>query len=66
MHATNEMQPIVTDVRSVYSSVCLSRDLTRLYWMDQDAVWSEQSWGGPRDIVLYGGPDPHIQTRGTY
>jgi len=62
MHAMHEMQPIVTNVRGVCPSVCLSRGSTRLHCA-KTAEWIKMlfwvnTFGSPRDIVLHGGPDP--------
>jgi len=57
----HEMQTIVTDDRGVCLSVCLSRGYTRLWYAKTVEVLfgvTVKTLGGPRKIVLDGGPDP--------
>jgi len=62
-HRMHEMQPIVTDFRHV----CLSRGSTRLDCAKTaeqiKSLFGVNTVGGPRNIVLDGGPDPPT-TRG--
>jgi len=65
----HEMQAIVIDDRGVCLSVCLSRGLTRLL-CEKTAelikmLFGVNTLGGPRNIVLYMGPDsPHREGEG--
>jgi len=58
-----EMQTIVTDVCGISPSVCLSRSLTRLYYAKTakqiKILFEMNTLGGPKNIVLHAGPDPH-------
>jgi len=59
----HEMQTIVTyDRMSVRQSVCLSRGSTRLYCAKTaqriKILFGVNTLGGPRNIMLDGGPDP--------
>jgi len=58
----HEMQTIVTDVRGVCPSVCLSRDSTRLHSRKTakriKMLFGVNTLGGPGNSMLNGGPDP--------
>jgi len=64
----HEMQPIFTDVRGVCPPVCQSCGSTRLHCAKKaeqiKMLFGVNTPGGPWDIVLHGGPDPHIQEEG--
>jgi len=55
-----EMQTIVTNVRGIYLTVCLSRGSSRLLCakMAEHMLFGVNTPGGPWNIVLDVGPDP--------
>jgi len=61
----HEMQTIVTDVRGVCLSVCLSRGSSRIHCAKMaeqiKMLFGVNTPGGPRNIVLDVGPDPHTE-----
>jgi len=63
MHAMHEMQPIVTGVRGVCPSVCLSRGSTRLHSAKTaeliKMLLGVNTPGGRRNVLLEGVLIPH-------